>query len=342
MGKYSLESYEKYQEKKCRMAVLPKEARQGKMADLFEVKPNTDSFSLPDFSKPNTIWLLKLDFRECNLELMEQAVSFYKRQPFGGTVLTLPHMEKDHNSLLIHLCQQLSPMIPLAESTNPEMAKQMMDMGIPFGLLLYLEDSLIPVREFLAAGQLQRIWKKAPVYALAHHLKNPDMALDACRKWHVCASNSFRLSGPQLVPRRVTWPCTVTAGGVLPIRFWWENCGTSPLYGASRVSLLLKGAKQAEIPLDDIRNVWLPGDSTYNEIVPLPPLPPGQYLIYCRVAGEGHVHVPLASSVDQENGWYPLDTIELDETPRPELLTIWQDYYPEGYYPLEDPKKPGS
>jgi hypothetical protein len=50
--------------------------------------------------------------------------------------------------------------------------------------------------------------------------------------------------------------------------------------------------------------------------------------------------IPLRIEAKQENGYYELGSIDVDPGLENNLLHAWDDFYPDGYYPLEDPQAP--
>lgn len=213
--------------------------------------------------------------------------------------------------------------------------------GITFGLLLNVTGGILPARETLARNHLQRVWETAPVFLRA--MDCPE-GLQELRRvaagWHALAADVPGLVPGRLTLRRLTYPAAVEAGGALPMRFWWQVMGDSPIYGPTKVVARLVGENQIDLPLEDEKFIRLPGDATHNQIVTLPPLPMGEYTLLIGVEGADGKLLPLAMDAPLKDGLYEVGKVVLDETPRPELFAAWDDYYPEGYYPLEDPKLP--
>lgn len=212
----------------------------------------------------------------------------------------------------------------------------------PFALLIDLrEQDLLEAAERLARLGLQRHWQRAPVCALLKGEPDPETRR-ALHRWHVRAADREAGLGLDIRPRRVSCPRTVSAGGALPLRLWLTSTGSSPLYEPARLHLRLRGAAaEAMVPLDHpaalLRRL---GDLVHNQILSLPPLPPGIYeaaLALLRADGQP-VHLNALGA--EPGGYLPLGRLALDDRPRPEYFHIWDDYYPEGYYPLEDPKEP--
>lgn len=214
--------------------------------------------------------------------------------------------------------------------------------GLPFGLLLNAAGGAVPVRRQLAKQDLQFVWQTSPVFLLAKGCPDDAGALGrAMESWHVLASDVPGAVPGALLVRRVTYPKALSSGGAFPVRLWLQNVGSTPVYPVSRLQLMLRNAEECrEIPLRMGSRSWPVGDTVYNEIAQLPGLAPGCYQLLCRVLREdGCGAVPLGEETGPD-GWYPLGELTLDGTPRPELYTVWDNYYPDGYYPLVDPPLP--
>lgn len=231
----------------------------------------------------------------------------------------------------------------IARADRPEQIAALRAAGLPFGLLLDARAGTLPVRRRLAEQGLQFVWQSAPVFLLAKGCPDGDAALkQAMDGWHVLAADVPGAVPGALLVRRVTYPKALSSGGALPLRLWLQNVGNTPVYAASQMQLRLKTPEGSlPVPVRLAPRVWPVGDTVYNEITQLPGVAPGRYELQCRVWREnGGGAVPLGGESDGD-GWLALGTAVLDGTPRPELYTAWDTYYPDGYYPLEDPKLPG-
>ena len=215
-------------------------------------------------------------------------------------------------------------------------------MELPFGLLLDAGDGILPVRRQLAQNHLQNVWQKAPVFLKAKDCPDDTKAIGrAMDGWHVSAADVPGAVPGALLVRRVTYPKALTAGGAFPVRLWLENVGNAPVYISSRFQLRLKAAQDSRIvSLALCPPVWPVGDTVYNEIAQLPGVAPGEYTLACRVQSEDGSAVCFYGAESCEDGWLTLENIVLDDVARPELYSAWDSYYPDGYYPLEDPKLP--
>ena len=229
----------------------------------------------------------------------------------------------------------------IARAARPEQVAALRTEGVPFGLLLDARAGLLPVRRQLAQQSLQFVWETAPVFLLAKGCPDAKSALrQAMDGWHVLAADVPGAVPGSLLVRRVTYPKALSAGGALPLRLWLQNVGNTPVYAASRVRLQLKGADGCfPVAVQLAPRVWPIGDTVYNEITQLAGVAPGGYALRCRVwKNDGCGTVPLGG--EGADGWLALGTAVLDDVPRPELYAVWDTYYPDGYYPLEDPKLP--
>lgn len=213
--------------------------------------------------------------------------------------------------------------------------------GEPFALLLTPdEDGWLNTAQRLAECGLQRHWETAPVYA---RLQSPPDAekREQLRFWHVRAASQEAGLDADLRLRRATFPKQISSQGWLPLRLWFDNAGPSPLYGTHRLWLrFTRNGESREISLHHQPNVFQKtGDIVYNEIARLPELPLGDIRVQISLRGPGGA-VPLNASLPAENGWYTLGSPAADSLPRPHYKTLWDTWYPDGYYPLEDPKEP--
>lgn len=231
---------------------------------------------------------------------------------------------------------------PLIHIRDREYLRRAADLGTSFGLLIEPDrDGLINTAQMMAEQSLQRHWLRHPVYALLGTPPDGEMK-EALLTWHVRACSLEGLSGCDLRLRRLTCPRALSIAGVMPLRLWLMNAGPSPLYGEHRIGLRLRGSGRSfDMELRANPSIFLKtGDIVYNEIVRLPAMPAGEYtLMLGCLRGDGS---PLRFNIDiqEEDGYYALGSVKVDDQPRPELFTIWESYYPEGYYPLEDPKEP--
>ena len=231
------------------------------------------------------------------------------------------------------------PLIPLEHASHIIRAP---GENPAFALLLTPDESgWLNTAQALAEAGLQRHWESAPVYARL--LEVPDAARqEQLRSWRVRAANLPSGLHADLRLRRATFPRALSSKGALPLRLWLDNAGPSPLYGRHRMLLRFRaGGEVRELPLAAEDHLFQKtGDIVYNEIMGLPELPPGEVNIDFSLRGPRGGPVYLNTGLPENKGWYTLGTVRADNTPRPQLFTLWDDWYPDGYYPLEDPKEP--
>lgn len=354
-GKYSLEAYRRYPEARVCPPLSAAKPAQLAIAEVSwrkaEAKRGEYAFDIPKVQSGHTLLNVNLEAPDWAREGQAGlAASFVRRlgketnggAAFSGVLLNrTPLWAEDtckelarafadafDNSFLI-----VSPKDGLAEILKAE--------DIPFGLVLNLSGGILPLRTQLAQGGLQRVWQKCPVFVKGAAPEGAQEAEKVVRGWHAAAAEGKETDGCRVALRRLTFPAQVSAGGALPLRLWWQNMGTSPLYGKSTVRLRLSGGGiTKEIAVHDEKETRIPGDAVHNEIIQLPQMPAGEYTLQCAVFCEHKGFLPLANDVPGENGWYTMATITLDDVKRPEAYEAWNGYYPEGYYPLEDPKLP--
>lgn len=281
--------------------------------------------------------------REAELFLQRLGMGASGGQGFAGVLVELGGAQGDGAATLLLAWRRAfdrAPLIARAEDTTLIGALRALDL--PFGLLLDARGGILPVRRLLAENGLQNVWQASPVFLLAAGCPDGAKALErAMGGWHVLAADVPGAAPGALLVRRVTYPQTLAAGGAFPVRLWLQNVGNTPVYGASRFQLRLRGPGGCrEIPLGLCPPRWPVGDTVYNEIAQLPGLAAGSYQLECRVLRGHGGTVPFYGAGAGADGWYPLGGAALDAAPRPELYDAWADRYPDGYYPLEDPKLP--
>ena len=139
----------------------------------------------------------------------------------------------------------------------------------------------------------------------------------------------------------MTYPETASSNGSLPLRFWFVNTGSSRIYQEFDLRLQLQQDDATyELPLHAATNSWLTGDLIHNEIIQLPDLLPGQYTLSLGLFFQEHSYIKLNQQGKEEKGFYELGLLSVESISNDPLRNIWDTYYPEGYYPLEDPQVP--
>ena len=93
---------------------------------------------------------------------------------------------------------------------------------------------------------------------------------------------------------------------------WWFNAGVAPAY---RNYVLALSIGDAVVPLEaDVRQ-WLPGDSVYENTVPIPRvLKPDKYRLRVALL-DPRTRMPavrLAVAGRQEDGWYDMGEIYVE------------------------------
>ena len=212
-------------------------------------------------------------------------------------------------------------------------------MGVPFGLWLELDRGILPLRRGIGQENLARVWEKCPVYLHAgRNLTGEE--LDAARRWHISAADAALPYGGHMTLRRMMFPKGLTTGGLMPLRLWWQNIGTAPIYETVRLQLELRcGENRYEIHAPGVLAHPGVGDSTMNLLAKLPEVPCGTYELWIGLkAGEKSLN--LAMEAQEDGGLYRVGEVTLDDASRPYLATMWEEQYADGYYPLEDPAQP--
>lgn len=201
--------------------------------------------------------------------------------------------------------------------------------------------------EAIQEDGLSDAWKTAPVSMEAcwvmqywqDHGWDIDYILAQAIQWHVSSFNAkssavpknlwpkvntwLNKMGYRLALRRFTYPATVNASRKLAFTSWWENQGDAPAYRRWPFAIRLSnGQRTVVLPTGaDIRK-WLPGDSLYNNAVFVPAsLPNGDYTLSVAIVDplSRRPKVRLAIAGMDADGWYPLGSIHIDQTPAPAL-----------------------
>lgn len=190
---------------------------------------------------------------------------------------------------------------------------------------------------------MQDAWRRAPVTMevcwVMQHWKNRgwdiDHIIDESLKWHISSFNAkssavppewwppvnrwLKKMGYRFVLRKFTYPRAVNPGGELAFTSWWDNKGVAPCYKKFPLALRLKNDRRAEILLAqaDI-TTWLPGDSVFDGTVAIPAnLPTGDYDLELALLDPVSKipKVNLAIEGRAADGWYPLGTIRIENSP---------------------------
>jgi hypothetical protein len=207
------------------------------------------------------------------------------------------------------------------------------DMGRPFKNFAHMLD-LYP--EQIARGKLQDVWRTAPVSlescGVPESWKRWGFSLkpilDQALRWHVSTINikssaippewkaafdEFQKQiGYRFVLKKLEYPTQVARGSMAQVNMWWFNAGVAPVY---RDYLLALEIGDAVIPLEADIKQWLPGDSVYENSVPIPwELKPGKYPLGVALL-DPRTRKPairLAITGRQSDGWYQLGEITVN------------------------------
>ncbi len=332
MGKYSLEQFERVALAKCRPTVTgTRPAARFVTVTASQNKPA----AVPAGGLPV---LVRFDAREsaaCENALRATAAALCEEANVLGATLVsdapMPRLWEAAAEVFGRLY------VPVQDALQLDYA---LKRGLRFGLLAELGEAALDMCEAFAAQGAGRLWERGPVLVRAH--TDTPLARRLAQQWHASATEGVSAqAGACIVLRRLTYPQALSSDGYAPLRFWWDNIGVSPLYEPTRTRLrLCMGETRCEIALHDAPALLPLGDRAHNEIARLPALPEGEYAVEVAVeTREGAL--PLANE-GFANGWLPVGTVRIDHVPRPQMETLWDDWYPEGYYPLEDPAQPNE
>ena len=361
MGKYSLENFSPYPVRIARpkpLAVSPENPGRG-FAQVIEcswreLEPEKGCYMLdtlqktaearnpvlvlnpgqPDWGKPE-------DGEACFARLVRRAGSAL----LGGRKLAGVLIPPGTDSLEIREAYlaafDKAPL--LADIREEALIRFLQARGISFGLSVPCgEETWIDRCGAFARLSLQDTWEKAPVFVRVSDAEPGENISREVFRWHASLCDKDLDLGYCLTLRRATYPGKVSCGGAFPVRFWFVNTGSAPCYRDFTLKLRLKKEDCEEIlPLSIRKENWKTGDIVHNEIVPLSITRPGTYTVWAGAFFGDGSPLKLCIQNREENGFYELGTVEADLLSRPELFTAWDSFYPDGYYPLEDPKAPG-
>jgi len=185
---------------------------------------------------------------------------------------------------------------------------------------------------------IQEVWQRSPVSLetcgtplswkhWGYSDKQLQYIFDQALRWHATSINikstaipgewkpAFRefekKIGYRLILRRLEYPVSTAAGGMMPVSMWWLNAGVAPLYGEYRLALRIEDAV-VRVPAD-VRK-WLPGDAVFDGTVYIPEtVRPGTHRLLVALLSPrtGQPAVRLAIEGRQPNGWYDVGAIEI-------------------------------
>lgn len=368
MGIYSLENYEKYKTKTIRLNSQSKMPPNFGMDQIHYIKlpwaslePSRGKFNLEVIHKEmdnveNKVLVLEPDIpvwvekqeSDYFAAFIRRVGSFIgKDKKLVGVIISTINNSKAEWDAYIDSFDKTTI---FANLENNRLIDYLKSNNRDFGLLVKCsENNWIDCCERFAKQNLQHLWKKSPVLIhVTDDICGPNIRREIYR-WHGGLSNKPLDLGYNLTLRRVTYPETVSSKGALPCRFWFENIGTTRIYQPFLIKLqikphglqlLNKRSSYYELTLQCSTESWLIGDITHNEIIQLPNIETGMYSLSIGLFLLDHTPIHLNNENTARNGFCEVGTICIDNKERNELFRIWDTYYPEGYYPLEDPQTP--
>ena len=191
-------------------------------------------------------------------------------------------------------------------------------------------------------------WKSAPVslevcgtfrswvaekgtcqYCQGYTAEEVGYIIDETLKWHISSFNNkssgipeewrpqidgwLKRMGYRFVLRSFIYPETVSPGGKMSYKSWWDNKGVAPCYKKFLLAVRLKNDKESRIMITDADiTAWLPGDNIHDDSLFIPAdLPEGDYELQVGIT-DRQTHLPvinLAIAGRTPDGWYKLGTI---------------------------------
>ena len=346
MGKYSIDAFEQYPLVKIRPKVTQAAASSYHLLTLSWAALETEAGQLlapGELSGETVILQLNLD-RPGDVA---DACGFVRRMGslyqggtgLAGVVLSAGNYTSSALGQLLQAYAQGFESTFLLAEPGTEVMAACRKQQIRTGLWLNLNRGILNLRRAIAEGNLQKTWRSAPVYLYASEELSEEQ-LDAAIRWHTSGVNLPAPIGPTMTLRRMMFPEGLTSGGLLPLRLWWQNIGTAPIYKRVEVKLELRGEEACyAIPVPEALERPDPGDSTLNLTARLPKVACGSYGLWCGLKVDRQF-LPLAMEAAEDDGMYHVGDVTLDDESRPYLATMWEEQYADGYYPLEDPAQP--
>lgn len=346
MGKNSLDAFERYPLTKLRPAAAAPGRSCYRLLELSWAALEPEAgivLAPPEVGDGRVLLRLRLDAgRDCG-----EACGFIRRmgscyaggKALAGVVMTAGQFSGTALGELARSYRQGFSSTFLLAEPGTELMERCRREEIQPGLWLPLREGILPLRRRIAQGNLERVWRGRPVYLYAGRELTPE-ELEAGRRWHSSGADSMACLGARMTLRRLMFPSGLTSGGALPLRMWWQNIGTAPVYHETQARLELRG-EQGRFGVFMSGGMGRPGlgDSMLNTTARLPSVPCGTYSLWCGLEAGGRL-LPLAMEAEEDNGMYRVGQLTLDAVPRPYLDTLWQTRYADGYYPLEDPAEP--
>lgn len=345
MGKYSLDAFEVHPLVKLRPVTTKPEADCYRLLELrqSDLEPESGELLAPP---PVGAGKVILRLHPAAYADAAQVCGFIRRMGFcyeggkqlDGVILTAGNFAGTELEQLVQAYRQGFENTDLLAEPGTAPAACCSRAGIGFGLWLPLERGILALRRCVAQSNLARNWEQYPVYVYAGRELTAE-ELDAARRWHASGGDVPAVLGARMTLRRMMFPRDLTAGGLLPLRMWWQNLGNAPLYRDAEICLeLYDGNDRFPICLPDGRFRPGVGDSTFNTTAQLPDVR-GTFTLRCGLRCRGAM-LNLSMDAPETDGMYAIGTLTLDDVARPHLATMWEEHYADGYYPLEDPAQP--
>lgn len=345
MGKYSLDAFEQYPLVKLRPVMAKPAATCYRLMELSqaELEKNGELLSPPEIGEGTVILALRLDGGRDLADtcgFIRRMGSFFSGgKGLGGVVLTTGGFAGTSLGELLRAYRQGFELTHLLVEPGTELVEACRREGIAFGLWLPISRGVLELRRSIAQGNLERTWRTVPVYLYAGRALEA-AEFDAACRWHSSGADRMAPLGPYMTLRRLMFPKDLTSGGAFPLRMWWQNLGTAPLYQSVNVRLQLRnGEDRHAVPVPGTMCPGL-GDTTFNVTALLPQVGNGTYSLWIGLEG-ANGFLPLAvDAAEKDGGMVCIGELTLDDVCRPYLETMWETQYADGYYPLEDPAQP--
>jgi hypothetical protein len=194
--------------------------------------------------------------------------------------------------------------------------------------------------EFLARGNLQEVWRNAPVsletcgtpgswyrgkydvqyileQALRWHVSTVNIKATAIpEEWKKYFDDFQRRMGYRLALRRLEYPKSVKPGTGMQVSMWWQNVGVAPVYGQYTLAMELRGdggSAVVKVPAD-LRK-WLPGEAVWEGALYVSDkLKPGAYRLRVGILDPrtDQPGIKLAIEGRQPDGWYDMGEIRVE------------------------------
>lgn len=328
----SFAQYEKYETEKLRPKVLSQKSVKGSLLNVCNFSLQTQSID----TKGATLLNPQI-FEKSRAEILEifKKASLYKKQ-IVGVILNLSNLSNEDYK---HVCEFVKPLFSHQQLVCDIHDKRLIKDKFSRRFGIYLNGKEKDIRQTIAEFKLYNRHETAPIYFNDLQIDEKDREA-LCYTWHVRFATSVESCGPCISFRRVAYPKQLNSAGAFPVRLWLQNVGTSAEYSTLRIRLAVKtDSGLYPIKLQHKCGIFKQGDITYNEIATLPVLAKGEYTLMCAVVA-GTTPLTLANDERCENGFYCFGKLVIVENNNNLSYNVWDDYYPEGYYPLEDPKLP--